>query len=101
MQLCDSGRLSFLATRYPVVGAEIEQIRGRTFARYETIFQLCWVAGAGIATLVPFASRGGLRTLAAICFGGIALSIYGLARRASAAPPVNADTTELDVTPQS
>jgi MFS family permease len=61
-----------------------EHVRGRTFARYETIFQLCWVAGAGIATLIPFHSRGGMRALAAICFGGIALSVYGLARRASA-----------------
>lgn len=60
-----------------------EQIRGRTFARYETIFQLCWVAGAGLATLIPFHSRGGLRTLAAICFGGIALSVYGLVKRGS------------------
>lgn len=71
-----------------------EQVRGRTFARYETIFQLCWVAGAGTATLIPFASRGGMRTLAAICFGGIALSIYGLARRASVAT-----TTPAEVTP--
>lgn len=60
-----------------------EQIRGRTFARYETIFQLCWVVGAGLATLIPFESRGGLRTLALICFGGIALSVYGLVTRAS------------------
>jgi hypothetical protein len=55
-----------------------EEIRGRTFARYETIFQLCWVAGAGTATLIPFHSRGGMRILALICFGGVALSIYGL-----------------------
>lgn len=61
-----------------------EQIRGRTFARYETIFQLCWVAGAGLATLIPFHARGGLRTLAAICFGGVALSVYGLIKRKSA-----------------
>jgi hypothetical protein len=60
-----------------------EQIRGRTFARYETIFQLCWVAGAGLATLIPFHARGGMRTLAAICFGGVALSVYGLAKRSS------------------
>ena len=60
-----------------------EQIRGRTFARYETIFQLCWVAGAGLATLVPFHSRGGMRTLGAICVGGLALSVYGLITRAS------------------
>ena len=64
-----------------------EQIRGRTFARYETIFQLCWVAGAGLATLVPFHARGGMRTLAAICFGGIALSVYGLVKRAQPQEP--------------
>ncbi len=61
-----------------------EHIRGRTFARYETIFQLCWVAGAGAATLIPFQSRGGMRVLAAICFGGVALSIYGLIVRGRA-----------------
>ena len=55
-----------------------EEIRGRTFARYETIFQLCWVVGAGIATLIPFHSRGGMRILALICFSGVALSVYGL-----------------------
>jgi hypothetical protein len=55
-----------------------EEIRGRTFARYETIFQLCWVAGAGMATLIPFHSRGGMRVLALICSGGVGLSIYGL-----------------------
>ena len=58
-----------------------EEIRGRTFARYETIFQLCWVAGAGAATLIPFQSRGGMRVLAVICLGGFALSVYGLAQR--------------------
>ncbi|MEY2399726.1 MAG: hypothetical protein QOJ00_2900 [Actinomycetota bacterium] len=65
-----------------------EQIRGRTFARYETIFQLCWVAGAGLATLIPFHARGGMRTLAAICFGGIALSLYGLIKRNSPNAPL-------------
>ena len=63
-----------------------EEIRGRTFARYETIFQLCWVTGAGLATLIPFHSRGGLRVLAAICFGGVALSLYGLIVRGRLAP---------------
>ena len=68
-----------------------EQIRGRTFARYETIFQLCWVAGAGLATLIPFHSSGGMRTLAAICFGGVALSVYGLIKRKQSAVPAAAD----------
>lgn len=74
-----------------------EHVRGRTFARYETIFQLCWVAGAGIATLIPFQSRGGLRTLAAICFGGVALSIYGLVKRKSVATaPMQPDPTTIE-----
>jgi hypothetical protein len=64
-----------------------EEIRGRTFARYETIFQLCWVAGAGLATLIPFHSRGGLRVLALICFGGVALSLYGLIVRGRLVDP--------------
>ncbi|MEY2472784.1 MAG: hypothetical protein QOK28_2113 [Actinomycetota bacterium] len=64
-----------------------EQIRGRTFARYETIFQLCWVAGSGTATLIPFHSRGGMRVLALICFGGVALSIYGLVVRGRLSSP--------------
>jgi len=59
-----------------------EQIRGRTFARYETIFQLCWVAGAG-AAIIPWHARGGMRVMAAICIGGVVLSVYGLVTRAS------------------
>lgn len=58
-----------------------ESVRGRTFARYETIFQLAWVGGAGLATVVPFQATAGLRTLAAICLGGMALSLRGLLRR--------------------
>ncbi|HUR77555.1 MAG TPA: MFS transporter [Acidimicrobiales bacterium] len=71
-----------------------EEIRGRTFARYETIFQLCWVAGAGTATLIPFHSRGGLRVLALICLGGIALSIYGLLVRGRLVDPALAALPE-------
>ena len=56
-----------------------EAVRGRTFARYETIFQLCWVAGAALATVVPFAPRGGMRALAAICAATAVLSLRGLA----------------------
>lgn len=55
-------------------------VRGRTFVRYETIFQVCWVAGATAATIIPFTARGGLRILAVICFGGAALSARGLVR---------------------
>ncbi len=56
-------------------------VRGRTFARYETIFQLCWVSGAGLATAVPFRASAGMRSLALIASGGVALSILGLIRR--------------------
>lgn len=55
-------------------------VRGRTFARYETIFQLCWVGGAGLATAVPFRPAGGMRTLALIAGGGIVLAVRGLLR---------------------
>jgi len=57
-----------------------EAIRGRTFARYETIFQLWWVAGAGLATAVPFRPAGGMRTLAAIAGAGLLLSVRGLVK---------------------
>ena len=57
-----------------------EAVRARTFARYETIFQVCWVAGAALAAIVPFRSAGGMRTLAAVCVVGIVLSARGLRR---------------------
>lgn len=55
-----------------------EAVRGRTFARYETIFQLCWVGGAAVATVVPFSSAGGMRTLTGICLVSAILSLRGL-----------------------
>jgi hypothetical protein len=58
-----------------------ETIRGRAFARYETVFQLCWVAGAGLATAVPFRPAGGMRTLGVISAVGLGLSVRGLVRR--------------------
>lgn len=57
-----------------------ELVRGRTFARYETIFQLAWVGGGGLATVVPFGAAGGLMTIAAIALGGIVASVPGLFR---------------------
>jgi hypothetical protein len=61
-----------------------EAVRGRTFARYETIFQLCWVAGAAAATLIPFGARTELWVLAGICLAGAVLSARGLLRGAPA-----------------
>jgi len=57
-----------------------EAVRGRTFTRYETLFQLCWVGGAGVATVVPFGAQAGLRTMAVICLTGLLLSLRGLTR---------------------
>jgi hypothetical protein len=71
------GRLAFDSL---LQGDAPSEVRGRTFARYETIFQLCWVGGAGLATAVPFASRGGMRTLAAIAGTGIVPALRGLLR---------------------
>ena len=76
-----------------------EQIRGRTFARYETIFQLCWVAGAG-AAIIPLHARGGMRVLAAICLGGLALSIYGLIQRARPQPTIGDEAAQTEVPTQ-
>lgn len=56
-----------------------DSVRGRTFARYETIFQLWWVGGGTLATVVPFNPATGLEALAVICLGGVALSTWGLA----------------------
>lgn len=58
-----------------------EVVRGRTFARYETIFQLCWVGGAAAATVIPFRAADGMRALAAICIASAVLALRGLLRR--------------------
>lgn len=62
------------------------RVRGRTFARYETIFQLCWVGGAGVATAVPFGASSGLRTLALLAGVGFVLAVKGLLPRSTAGP---------------
>ncbi len=57
-----------------------EHVRGRTFARYETIFQVFWVGGAGLATAIPFGAENGLRAMAAICFAGVVASFWRFLR---------------------
>ncbi len=37
-----------------------EAVRGRAFARFETLFQLAWVFGAALPTVAPIGIRGGL-----------------------------------------
>ncbi len=57
-----------------------DAVRGRTFARFETRFQLAWVAGAGLPVAVSIPSGVGMGVLALI--SAIALSSYLAALRA-------------------
>jgi hypothetical protein len=59
-----------------------EEVRARTFARYETIFQICWVAGAGLATAIHFSPEMGLRAVGVICVAGIVFAIRTATARA-------------------
>lgn len=63
-----------------------EHVRGRTFARYETIFQLAWVAGAALATAVPFGSRPGLRVVTVMCLIGVVIAVRGAMDRGAVEP---------------
>jgi MFS family permease len=57
-----------------------EAARGRAFARFETRFQLVWVAGALLAVLFPGGGRGGIFLVALVLmFAG--LSYVGSFRR--------------------
>lgn len=64
-----------------------EEVRGRTFARYETLFQLCWVAGAAFGTAIPFGPRAGMRMVAVICLVGFIVAVRGALKP----PPPDAD----------
>jgi MFS family permease len=66
-----------------------ESVRGRAFARFETRFQLVWVAGGVCAVLFPGGGRGGIFVVAIVLlFAG--LSYVGAFRRAPArnTPPL-------------
>jgi predicted MFS family arabinose efflux permease len=70
-----------------------ESARGRAFARFETRFQLVWVAGGVCAVLFPGGGRGGIFVVAIVLlFAG--LSYVGAFRRA----PVR-NTPELPPAP--
>ena len=63
--------------------------RGRTFARFETRFQLAWVVGGLLPVAVPMPERIGYAILAAV-LGFFALSYLGGLRathRDAPAPP--------------
>jgi MFS family permease len=58
--------------------------QGRAFARFETRFQMAWVAAALVPVVIPIPRRAGMLLLAAAC--AAAAAFYYLSRRAS---PVN------------
>jgi MFS family permease len=66
-----------------------DAVRGRTFARFETRFQLVWVSGGALPVVIPIPSWVGMGLIALA--GGLAFVTYvgGLsAARRSAAPGV-------------
>jgi hypothetical protein len=70
-----------------------EAVRGRAFARFETRFQLVWVAGGVAAVVFPGGGRGGIFVVAVVLlFAGLTY-VGGFRRtparntRASLPPP--------------
>jgi hypothetical protein len=59
--------------------------RGRSFARFETRFQLLWVAGAFLPVVVPIPGRVGFLVIAATA--AFAAVSYVLGQRATRRPP--------------
>jgi Na+/melibiose symporter-like transporter len=57
-----------------------DAVRGRTFARFETRFQLVWVAGAAIPVVIPVPSGVGMALIAVGC--GAAFVVYATGLRA-------------------
>ena len=66
-----------------------DAVRGRTFARFETRFQLVWVAGAAIPVVIPIPSRAGMLVIGLAAVTAFVLYALGLsaARHRAAAPP--------------
>jgi MFS family permease len=66
-----------------------EAARGRAFARFETRFQVVWVAGGVLAVLFPGGGRGGIFVVAlTLLFAG--LSYVGAVRRQRGENPASA-----------
>jgi predicted MFS family arabinose efflux permease len=59
-----------------------DAVRGRAFARFETRFQLVWVAGGILGVLFPSGGRAGL-FLVALVLGATGLTYLGALRRSS------------------
>ena len=71
-----SGKLAFDAL---VQRDAPHAVQGRSFARFEALFQLAWVAGALLPVVLPIPLTGGFYVLAAVglvCAGG-----YGMQQR--------------------
>jgi MFS family permease len=91
----DYGRVSLVAAAFTIAAATAcgrvafdsllqrdgsESVRGRAFARFETRFQLVWVAGGVGAVVFPGGGRGGIFVVAVVLlFAG--LSYVGAFRR--------------------
>jgi len=65
-----------------------DAVRGRTFARFETRFQLVWVAGAAVPVVVPIPSRVGMALISAVTTAALVVYAGGLSatRRRAPAP---------------
>jgi hypothetical protein len=72
-----------------------EAARGRAFARFETRFQLVWVAGALVAVAFPGGGRAGV-FLAALVMLGSGLTYFGAVRRPAPPPDEPADGAVSD-----
>ena len=62
-----------------------DAVRGRTFARFETRFQLAWVLGAAIPVVIPVPARAGMVVLAlasAAAFTAYVAGVSAVHRRA-------------------
>jgi hypothetical protein len=59
--------------------------QGRAFARFETRFQLAWVAAALVPVLIPIPRRAGMLTIALVC--AAAAAFYYLNRRRTRGGP--------------
>ncbi|HEX2041330.1 MAG TPA: MFS transporter [Acidimicrobiales bacterium] len=55
-----------------------DAVRGRTFARFETRFQLVWVAGAAVPVILPIPSRPGMLVISLAAATAFVLYAGGL-----------------------
>ena len=63
-----------------------DAVRGRTFARFETRFQLVWVGGAAIPVVLPIPSRAGMLVIAAAAAPAFVVYALGLSAARRQAP---------------